>query len=166
VAFKFNPGAFNSGAFDLGAAAGQFTPGGALDNFQTGIDLGGGFGGTSSNGGFLNGLAGRLGGLFNNNGTGQALGIANTLGNYGIQAANINNQAARVGALNSQTFINDDFLDQFNAAKLKQGLDVSPEARQKNLMTVIPTLANSIGSITGSPESGFQAAARASRFLA
>ena len=60
----------------------------------------------------------------------------------------------------------DDFRDQYNAAKLKQDLAINPEQRQRNLMGVIPELANSIAYSTGSPDSGFQSAARAARLLA
>ena len=151
AAAGFKPGAFGSnadlGAFNLGSAATE------------------GFGGNSAKGGFLSGLAGRFADFFNNDTT-QAIGVASTLGNFGLEAANRYNEASRVAALNTQTAIGDDFLDQYNAAKLAQDLAINPAQRQRNLMGVIPQLANSIAYSTGSPDSGFQSAARAARLLA
>ena len=146
--------AFTTYKFDGGRSS--------IPSFQTGVDAGGGFAGSS-------GVAGKFQGLFDglfNNDTAGALGIASVLGNYGIQAANNYNRAAEVAALNNQIAIEDDFRDQYNAAKLKQDLAINPEQRQRNLMGVIPELANSIAYSTGSPDSGFQSAARAARLLA
>lgn len=160
---------FNSGAFDLGAFSAGLAPGGNSAGavpFQIGVDAGGGFGNPSSGiAGKFNGLFNNINGLFNDSTVG-SLGVANTLGNYGIQAANNYNAGARVAALNNQTFLDDDFRDQYNAAKLKQNLAINPEQRQKNLMGLIPELTNSIAYTTGSPDSGFQSAARLARFLA
>ena len=152
---------FNPGDFDLNK---NFFGGGGsnIPSFQTGINAGGGLAGSS-------GVAGKFKSLFDglfNNDTTQAIGVASTLGNFGLEAANRYNEAARVAALNNQTAIGDDFLDQYNAAKLKQDLAINPAQRQRNLMGVIPQLANSIAYSTGSPDSGFQSAARAARLLA
>ena len=152
---------FNPGDFDLNK---NFFGGGgsSIPSFQTGVDAGGGFAGSS-------GVAGKFKGLFDglfNNDTTQAIGVASTLGNFGLEAANRYNEASRVAALNTQTAIGDDFLDQYNAAKLAQDLAINPAQRQRNLMGVIPQLANSIAYSTGSPDSGFQSAARAARLLA
>jgi hypothetical protein len=163
-------------SFNLGQAAAGFNPGSTIGSFGSnassgafdiGLNAASGFGQPNSGGGgFLNGLAGRLAGLFNDNGTAGPLGVAGMLGNYGIQAANNYNRGAEVAARNNQISLSDDFLDQYNAAKLKQGLAINPEQRQKNLMGVIPQLANNIAYSTGSPDSGFQSAARVARLLA
>jgi hypothetical protein len=133
-----------------------------VPSFGTGVDAGGGFAGSS-------GVAGKFKGLFDglfNNDTTKAVGVASMVGNFGLEAANRYNRSAEVQARNNQIALGDDFLDQYNAAKLKQGLAINPEQRQRNLMGVIPELANSISYSTGSPDSGFQSAARAARLLA
>ena len=182
--FRQAAAGFNPGDFDLnknflyggGYSIPSFLKFPEANSFQTGIDAGGGFAGSSGGGGFLNKLGSFLDEkngqspdlfqkLLNNDGT-QALGIASVLGNYGTEAANRYNRGAEVAALNNQIAIEDDFRDQYNAAKLKQDLAINPEQRQKNLMGVIPELANSIAYSTGSPDSGFQSAARAARLLA
>ena len=152
---------FNPGGFDLNK---NFFGGGgsSIPSFQTGVDAGGGFAGSS-------GVAGKFQGLFDglfNNDTTNAVGVASMVGNFGLEAANRYARSADIGARNNQIALADDFLDQYNAAKLKQGLAISPEERQRNLMGVIPQLANSIAYTTGSPDSGFQSAARAARLLA
>jgi len=160
-------GNFGSSGFDLNKSF-LGDAGVAIPSFQTGVDAGGGFAGSSGGGGFLNklgGLAGKFSGFFNND-TAGPLGVASVLGNYGTEAANRYNQGAEVAARNNQIALADDFLDQYNAAKLKQDLAINPEQRQKYLMGVIPQLANSIAYSTGSPDSGFQSAARAARLLA
>ena len=153
-------GNFNSGAFNLGSAAGRFTPGGALDNFQTGIDAGGGFGQTNSGGGgFLSGLAGKftglLGGGQGDNAFGQALGLGVTAGNLATQAANIQGQAADVAAINARN----NMLTDFNLERLaygdKQKLDTNRFARQKMIMAAAPSLmSNAIYSSGGNPNAG------------
>lgn len=174
----FSSGNFGAGAFDLGAFSKGFLPGGNSAGlvepavpFQTGVDAGGGFANPSSGiAGKFNGLFNNINGLFNNDllnsSTVGSLSVANTLGGYGIQAANNYREAAKEAALNNQTNLDDDFRDQYNAAKLKQNLAINPEQRQKNLMGVIPQFANSITSTTGSPTSGIQSAARLTRLLA
>ena len=158
-------GNFNSGAFNLGSAAGRFTPGGALDNFQIGVDAGGGFGQTNSGGGgFLSGLAGKFGGLFGggqgDDAFGQALGLGVTAGNLATQAANIQGQAADVAAMNARN----NMLTDFNLERLaygdKQELDTNRFARQKNLMAVVPGLMNSTTYSTGNPNAGAYAGAQ------
>jgi len=160
---------FDSGAFDLGAFSAGLAPGGNSAGavpFQIGVEAGGGFANPSSGiAGKFNGLFNNINGLFNDSTVG-SLGVANTLGNLGIQAANNYNEGARVATRNTQTFLDDDFRDQYNAAKLKQNLAINPEQRQKNLMGLIPEFANNIAYTTSSPDSGLQAAARLTRFLA
>jgi hypothetical protein len=154
---------FSPGGFDLNLGRNFLGGGGSsIPSFQTGIDAGSGSAGSS-------GVAGKFKGLFDglfNNDTTKAVGVASMVGNFGLEAANRYNQSAEVQARNNQIALGDDFLDQYNAAKLKQGLAINPEQRQRNLMGVIPELANSISSSTGSPDSGFQSAARAARLLA
>jgi len=156
-------GNFNSGAFNLGATAGRFTPGGTLDNFQTGVDAGRGFAQTNSGGGgFLNGLAGKFG-LFGGQGDnafGQALGLGVTAGNLATQAANIQGQAADVAAINARN----NMLTDFNLERLaygdKQKLDTNRFGRQKTIMATAPSLMNSTTYSTGNPNSGAYAAAQ------
>jgi hypothetical protein len=155
VASKFNPGVFNSGAFDLGATAGQFTPGVSLGDFQTGVDLGRGFGETKSNSGFLSGLAGKFGGLFGgDNTTGQALGLATLQGNLGIQAANISNMAAEVAAENAQNSLLTDYNLQRIAKGDRQRFNINRLGRQENLMAVVPQLVNNVTYSTKNPNVG------------
>ena len=155
-------GNFGSSGFDLNK---DFFGGGgsSIPFFQTGVDAGGGFAGSSEVAGKFKGF---FDGLFNNNNTAGPLSVASVLGNFGTEAANRYTQAAEVAALNNQRAIDDDFRDQYNAAKLTQDLAINPQQRQRNLMGVIPQLANSIAYSTGSPDSGFQSAARAARLLA
>lgn len=142
-------------SFNLGQAAAGFNPGGfdlnknyfggggsSNPSFQIGIDAGSGFAGSSGGGGFLDklgGLAGKFNGLFNgDDDTGQALGIANTLGNYGIQAANINNMAAQVAAENAQNSILTDYNLQRIGKSDRQRFNTNRLGRQENLMAVVP----------------------------
>jgi hypothetical protein len=164
VGFEFGAG-FNPGDFDLNKSFTEYKF--DVPSFGTGVDAGGGFAGSSGVAGKFKGLFDGLFGGDDDDATfGQALGLATLRGNLGIEAANRYNQAAEVATLNNQIALADDFLDQYNAAKLKQDLAINPEERQRNLMGVIPQLANSIAYTTGSPDSGFQSAARAARLLA
>jgi hypothetical protein len=164
VGFEFGAG-FNPGDFDLNKSFTEYKF--DVPSFGTGVDAGGGFAGSSGVAGKFKGLFdGLFGGDDDDVTFGQALGLATLQGNLGIEAANRYNQGAEVATLNNQIALADDFLDQYNAAKLKQDLAINPEERQRNLMGVIPQLANSIAYTTGSPDSGFQSAARAARLLA
>jgi hypothetical protein len=164
VDFEFGAG-FNPGDFDLNKSFTEYKF--DVPSFGTGVDAGGGFAGSSGVAGKFKGLFdGLFGGDDDDVTFGQALGLATLQGNLGIEAANRYNQGAEVATLNNQIALADDFLDQYNAAKLKQDLAINPEERQRNLMGVIPQLANSIAYTTGSPDSGFQSAARAARLLA
>ena len=146
---------FGAGAFDLGATAGRFTPGGALDTFQTGVDAGGGFAGSSGGGGFLNGLAGKFGGLFGgDDDMGQALGLATLQGNLGIQAANINSMAAEVAAENAQNSLLTDYNLQRIAKGDRQRFNTNRLGRQENLMAAVPQLVNSVTYSTKNPNVG------------
>lgn len=139
-------------SFNLGQAAAGFNPGGfdlnknffggggsSIPSFQTGVDAGGGFAGSSGGGGFLNGLAGKFGGLFDDDGvTGQALGLATLQGNLGIQAANINNMAAQVAAENAQNSLLTDYNLQRIAKGDRQRFNTNRLGRQENLMAFVP----------------------------
>ncbi len=134
---------FNPGDFDLNK---NFFGGGgsSIPSFQTGIDAGSGFAGSSGGGGFLNklgGLAGKFGGLFGGDDdgvTGQALGLATLQGNLGIQAANINNMAAQVAAENAQNSLLTDYNLQRIAKGDRQRFNTNRLGRQENLMAVVP----------------------------
>lgn len=148
-------GNFDSSIFDLNKS---FTSNVDIPSFQTGVDLGGGFGGTSSNGGFFKGLAGRLGGLFGgdqaNNPFGQALGLGTFAGNLGIQAANAQNMAAEVAAQNAQTNLLTDFNLQRIAKGDQQTFDTNRKARQLNLMAQVPAMMNNATYTTKNPNVG------------
>jgi len=144
---------FGAGAFDLGASAGRFTPGGALDTFQTGVDAGGGFAKPSS------GIAGKFGnllsGLFGgDNTTGQALGLATLQGNLGIQAANISNMAAEVAAENAQNSLLTDYNLQRIGKGERQRFNTNRLGRQENLMAAVPQLVNNVAYATKNPNVG------------
>jgi hypothetical protein len=128
-----------AGAFDLSK---NFFGGGgsSIPSFQTGIDAGSGFAGSSGGGGFLNGLAGKFGGLFDDDDgvTGQALGLATLQGNLGIQAANINNMAAQVAAENAQNSLLTDYNLQRIGKGDRQRFNTNRLGRQENLMAVVP----------------------------
>lgn len=158
-------GTFDSSVFDLNKSflgdAGVDIP-----SFQTGVDLGGGFGGTSSKGGFLSGLAGKFGGLFGDDDvTGQALGLATLQGNLGIQAANINNMAAQVAAENAQNSLLTDYNLQRIAKGDRQRFNTNRLGRQENLMAVTPSLMNSVSYGTGNPNAGAYAGAQLAGML-
>lgn len=147
---------FNPGGFDLNK---NFFGGGgsSIPSFQTGVDAGGGFAGSSGGGGFLNGLAGKFGGLFSGDDdgvTGQALGLASLQGNLGIQAANINNMAAQVAAENAQNSLLTDFNLQRTAYKDKQQLAENRFGRQLNLMAVVPSAVTNATYNTKNPNVG------------
>lgn len=127
---------FNAGAFDLSK---NFFGGGgsSIPSFQTGIDAGSGFAGSSGGGGFLNGLAGKFGGLFGGD-EGQALGLATLQGNLGIQAANINSMAAQVAAENAQNSLLTDYNLQRIGKGDRQRFNTNRLGRQENLMAVVP----------------------------
>ncbi len=147
---------FNPGGFDLGDYSGAFAPGETLSKF--GSNAGGGFGETSSNGGFFDGLAGRLGGLFGggqgDNAFGQALGLGTFAGNLGIQAANVQNMAAEVAAQNAQTNLLTDFNLQRIAKGDQQTFDTNRKARQLNLMAQVPSMMNNVTYTTKNPNVG------------
>jgi len=151
----FNPSNFDSSTFDLNKTfTGKFD----IPSFSTGVNLGGGFGGTKSNGGFLSGLAGRLGGLFGggqgDNAFGQALGLGTFAGNLGIQAANAQNMAAEVAAQNAQTNLLTDFDLQRIAKGDQQTFDTNRKARQLNLMAQVPVMMNNVTYTTKNPNVG------------
>lgn len=156
--------------FDLGQAAAGFNPGGfdlnkkffggggsPIPSFQTGIDAGSGFADSSGGGGFLNGLAGKFGGLFGGNDdgvTGQALGLATLQGNLGIQAANINSMAAQVAAENAQNSLLTDYNLQRIAKGDRQRFNTNRLGRQENLMAVIPSAVTNATYNTKNPNVG------------
>ena len=156
--------------FTLGQAAAGFNPGGfdlnknffggggsSIPSFQTGIDAGRGFAGSSGGGGFLNGLAGKFGGLFGGDDdgvTGQALGLATLQGNLGIQAANINSMAAQVAAENAQNSLLTDYNLQRIAKGDRQRFNTNRLGRQENLMAVVPQLVDNVTSSTKNPNVG------------
>ena len=151
-------GSFGSSGFDLNK---NFFGGGgsSIPSFQTGVDAGGGFAGSSgSGGGFLNklgGLAGKFGGLFGgDDDMGQALGLATLQGNLGIQAANINNMAAEVAAQNAQNSLLTDYNLQRIAKGDRQRFNTNRLGRQENLMSVVPQLVNNVTSSTKNPNVG------------
>ena len=152
---------FNAGAFDLSK---NFFGGGgsSIPSFQTGIDAGSGFAGSSGGGGFLNGLAGKFGGLFGDDDgvTGQALGLATLQGNLGIQAANINNMAAQVAAENAQNSLLTDYNLQRIAKGDRQRFNTNRLGRQEQLMALQPSLMNSVSYGTGNPNAGAFAGAQ------
>ena len=152
---------FNAGAFDLNK---NFFGGGgsSIPSFQTGVDAGSGFAGSSGGGGFLNGLAGKFGGLFGDDDgvTGQALGLATLQGNLGIQAANINSMAAQVAAENAQNSLLTDYNLQRIAKGDRQRFNTNRLGRQEQLMSLQPELMNSVSYGTGNPNAGAFAGAQ------
>ncbi len=153
---------FNAGAFDLSK---NFFGGGgsSIPSFQTGIDAGSGFAGSSGGGGFLNGLAGKFGGLFGGDDdgvTGQALGLATLQGNLGIQAANINSMAAQVAAENAQNSLLTDYNLQRIAKGDRQRFNTNRLGRQENLMAVVPNVMDRTTGYTGNPNAGAFAGAQ------
>jgi hypothetical protein len=153
---------FNAGAFDLNK---NFFGGGgsSIPSFQTGVDAGSGFAGSSGGGGFLNGLAGKFGGLFGDDDdgvTGQALGLATLQGNLGIQAANINNMAAQVAAENAQNSLLTDYNLQRIAKGDRQRFNTNRLGRQEQLMSLQPELMNNVSYGTGNPNAGAFAGAQ------
>ena len=151
--------------FDLGQAATGFNPGdfnlnknffggggSSIPAFQIGVDAGSGFAGSSGVAGKFKGL---LSGLFGDNGsTGQALGIASTLGKYGIQAANINSMAAQVAAENAQNSLLTDFNLQRIGKGDRQRFNTNRLGRQENLMAVIPSAVTNTTYNTKNPNVG------------
>ena len=140
-------------SFNLGQAAAGFNPGGfdlnknffggggsSIPSFQTGVDAGSGFAG-SSGGGVAGKFKGLFDGLFGGGDdgvTGQALGLATLQGNLGIQAANINNMAAQVAAENAQNSLLTDYNLQRIAKGDRQRFNTNRLGRQENLMAVVP----------------------------
>lgn len=156
---------FNAGAFDLNK---DFFGGGgsSIPSFKTGVDAGSGFAGSSGGGGFLNGLAGRFGGLFGDDDiTGQALGLATLQGNLGIQAANINNMAAQVAAENAQNSLLTDFNLQRIAKGDRQRFNTNRLGRQEKLMALQPSLMSNTTYTTGNPNAGAFAGAQLAGML-
>lgn len=156
-------------SFTLGQAAAGFNPGGfdlnknffgggesSIPAYQIGVEAGSGFAGSSGGGGgFLNNLAGKFGGLFDDdNLTGQALGLATLQGNLGIQAANINSMAAQVAARNAQNSVLTDYNLQRIAKGDRQRFNTNRLGRQENLMAVVPQLVNSGTYSTKNPNVG------------
>jgi len=147
---------FNAGAFDLSK---NFFGGGgsSIPSFQTGIDAGSGFAGSSGGGGFLNGLPGKFGGLFGDDDdgvTGQALGLATLQGNLGIQAANINSMAAQVAAENAQNSLLTDYNLQRIGKGDRQRFNTNRLGRQENLMAVVPGAISNATYVTKNPNVG------------
>ena len=133
----FSPGGFD---LDLGRYTNFLGGGGSsIPSFQAGVDAGGLTGLVGSSG-----VAGKFKGLFDglfggDDDTRQALGIANTLGNYGIQAANINNMAAEVAAENAQNSLLTDYNLQRIGKGDRQRFNTNRLGRQENLMAVVPS---------------------------
>ena len=146
---------FNPGDFDLNK---NFFGGGgsSIPAFQIGVDAGSGFAGSSGGGGFLNGLAGKFGGLFSGDDgvTGQALGLATLQGNLGIQAANINSMAAQVAAENAQNSLLTDYNLQRIAKGDRQRFNTNRLGRQENLMAVVPGAISDATYATKNPNVG------------
>ena len=144
---------FNPGDFDLNK---NFFGGGgsSIPSFQTGVDAGGGFAGPSGVAGKFQGLLSGLFGGDDDGVTGQALGIANTLGNYGIQAANINNMAAEVAAENAQNSLLTDYNLQRIAKGDRQRFNTNRLGRQENLMAVVPGAISNATYVTKNPNVG------------
>lgn len=161
MGFTFGQAAtgFNPGGFDLNK---NFFGGGgsSIPAFQTGIDAGSGFAGSSGGGGFLNklgGLAGKFGGLFGGDDdgvTGQALGLATLQGNLGIQAANINSMAAQVAAENAQNSLLTDYNLQRIGKGDRQRFNTNRLGRQENLMAVVPSAITNATYNTKNPNVG------------
>ena len=164
--------------FNLGQAAAGFNPGGfdlnknffggggsSIPSFQTGVDAGGGFAGSSEGGGFLNGLAGKFSGLFDDDVTGQALGLATLQSNLGIQAANINNMAAQVAAENAQNSLLTDYNLQRIAKGDRQRFNTNRLGRQEQLMAVVPGTISHATYNTKNPNVGAATAAQLAGML-
>jgi hypothetical protein len=152
VSFTFGQAAagFNPGAFDLNKSFTEYKF--DVPSFGTGVDAGGGFAGSS-------GVAGKFKGLFDglfggDDDTMQALGIANTLGNYGIQAANINNMAAEVAAENAQNSLLTDYNLQRIGKGDRQRFNTNRLGRQENLMAVVPSAIANATYNTNNPNVG------------
>jgi hypothetical protein len=158
-------------SFNLGQAAAGFNPGSTIGSFGSNASSGafglgqaaaGGFGGAQQNsGGFFDNLgkvAGKFGGFFGNvdddNTLGQAAAIANLQGQYGIQAANINNMAAEVAAQNAQNSLLTDYNLQRIAKGDRQRFNTNRFGRQENLMAVVPQLVNNVAYATKNPNVG------------
>jgi len=159
VGFEFGQAAagFNPSAFDLNKIFTEYKFDGGktpIPSFQTGVDAGGGFAGSSGVAGKFKGLLSGLFGGDDDGVTGQALGIANTLGNYGIQAANINNMAAQVAAENAQNSLLTDYNLQRIAKGDRQRFNTNRLGRQENLMAVVPQLVDNVTSSTRNPNVG------------
>jgi len=146
---------FNPGGFDLNKSFTEYKFDGGrspIPSFQTGIDAGSGFAGSS-------GVAGKFKGLFSglfggDDDTRQALGIANTLGNYGIQAANINNMAAQVAAENAQNSLLTDYNLQRIGKGDRQRFNTNRLGMQENLMAVVPSAITNATYNTKNPNVG------------
>jgi len=144
---------FNPGGFDLNK---NFFGGGgpSIPSFQTGIDAGSGFAGSSGVAGKFSGLFSGLFGGDDDDVTGQALGLATLQGNLGIQAANINSMAAQVAAENAQNSLLTDYNLQRIAKGDRQRFNTNRLGRQENLMAVVPQLVDNVTSSTKNPNVG------------
>lgn len=149
-------GNFGAGSFDL--TKNFFGGGGSsIPSFQTGIDASGFAGSSGGGGGFLNGLAGKFGGLFGDDDdgiTGQALGLATLQGNLGIQAANINSMAAEVAAQNAQNNLLTDYNLQRIGKGDRQRFNTNRFGRQENLMAQVPSMISNATYTTKNPNVG------------
>ena len=155
-------------SFNLGQAAAGFNPGSTIGSFGSnassgafniGLDAASGFGQPNSGGGgFLSDLAGKFGSFFGNvdddNTLGQAAAIANLQGQYGIQAANINNMAAEVAAQNAQNSLLTDYDLQRIGERDRQRFATNYLGRQEKLMAAVPQLVNSVAYSTKNPNVG------------
>ena len=150
---------FNPGDFDLNK---NFFGGGgsSIPAFQIGVDAGSGFADSSGVAGKFKGLLNGLFGGDDDGVTGQALGLATLQGNLGIQAANINNMAAQVAAENAQNSLLTDYNLQRIAKGDRQRFNTNRLGRQEQLMSVQPSLMNSVSYGTGNPNAGAFAGAQ------
>jgi hypothetical protein len=127
----FSPGGFD---LDLGRYTNFLGGGGSsIPFFQAGVDAGGLTVGSTE------AVRYRSNDVGGDDDTRQALGIANTLGNYGIQAANINNMAAEVAAENAQNSLLTDYNLQRIGKGDRQRFNTNRLGRQENLMAVVPS---------------------------
>lgn len=145
--------------FNPGSTIGAFGSNGSSGAFDLGLNAASGFGQPNSGGGgFLTDLAGKFGSFFGNvdddNTLGQAAAIANLQGQYGIQAANINNMAAEVAAQNAQNSLLTDYNLQRIAKGDQQRFNTNRFGRQENLMAIVPQVVNNVTYSTKNPNVG------------
>jgi hypothetical protein len=152
VGLEFGAG-FNPGGFDLNKSFTEYKF--DVPSFGTGVDAGGGFAGSSGVAGKFKGLFdGLFGGDDDDVTFGQALGLATLQGNLGIEAANINNMAAEVAALNAQNSLLTDYNLQRIGKGDRQRFNTNRLGRQENLMAVVPSAIANATYNTNNPNVG------------